>query len=134
MASINLCPNTIGQLAIGLMCNEPRPGSESYDGFAKEKEDLSASLRRKAHMMTDFFNSLQGVTCNFTEGAMYSFPTITCACCPPRCVPAASCPRAAMRQLAAPALRFVAALGCHLRGRYPACVFALHWRCVVECV
>ena len=100
MASINLCPNTIGQLAIGLMCNEPQPGSESYNGFAKEKEDLSASLRRKAHMMTDFFNSLQGVTCNFTEGAMYSFPTITCA----------RCPRAVLQQPAAPALHFAPVL------------------------
>lgn len=27
-------------------------------------------------MMTDAFNSLEGVTCNFTEGAMYSFPRL----------------------------------------------------------
>lgn len=27
-------------------------------------------------MVTDGFNSLQGVTCNFTEGAMYSFPQV----------------------------------------------------------
>ncbi len=26
--------------------------------------------------MTDGFNSLEGVTCNFTEGAMYSFPRL----------------------------------------------------------
>jgi glutamate--glyoxylate aminotransferase len=27
-------------------------------------------------MVTDGFNALEGVTCNFTEGAMYSFPQI----------------------------------------------------------
>lgn len=27
-------------------------------------------------MMTDAFNSMEGVTCNFTEGAMYSFPRL----------------------------------------------------------
>lgn len=79
VASINLCPNTMGQIAVGLMCNEPRPGAPSYDGFEEEKGQLSASLRRKAHMLTDFFNGLPGVSCNFTEGAMYSFPRITCA-------------------------------------------------------
>jgi glutamate--glyoxylate aminotransferase len=26
--------------------------------------------------MTDAFNSLDGVTCNFTEGAMYAFPRL----------------------------------------------------------
>ena len=26
--------------------------------------------------MTDAFNSLEGVTCTFTEGAMYSFPRL----------------------------------------------------------
>ena len=35
-------------------------------------------------MVTDFFNTLEGVTCTFTEGAMYSFPTIKCAP-PPYC-------------------------------------------------
>ena len=105
MASINLCPNTIGQLAIGLMCNEPQPGSESYDGFAKEKEDLSASLRRKAHMMTDFFNGLQGGTCNFTEGAMYSFPTITCARCPRAVLRSPLPPYHVLRQCCASHLR-----------------------------
>ena len=79
LASINLCPNTIGQIAVGLMTNEPQPGGESYEGFKGEKDALAATLRRKAHMMTDFFNSLEGVTCNFTEGAMYSFPNIKCA-------------------------------------------------------
>jgi hypothetical protein len=31
---------------------------------------------RRAHMVTDGFNKLDGVTCNFTEGAMYSFPQV----------------------------------------------------------
>jgi glutamate--glyoxylate aminotransferase len=81
IASINLCPNTVGQLAIGLMAQEPKPGSESYASFEAEKKTLLASLRRKAHMMTDFFNSLDGISCTFTEGAMYSFPSILCASC-----------------------------------------------------
>ena len=41
-----------------------------------QKAGIIASLRRRAHIMTDGFNSLEGVTCNFTEGAMYSFPQL----------------------------------------------------------
>jgi len=58
------------------MCNEPQPGSPSYEQFAAQKASLLTSLTSKAHAFTDFFNSLEGVTCNFTEGAMYSFPRI----------------------------------------------------------
>ena len=93
MASINLCPNTIGQIMIGLMTKEPKAGAESFASHEAEKAELLASLRRKAHMMTDFFNGLNGVSCNFTEGAMYSFPAITCvvtpscAPCEPICKP-----------------------------------------------
>lgn len=75
-ASINLCPNTTGQAAMSLMMNPPQPGDESYPLFAKEQAETLASLRRRAHMMTDGFNALEGVTCNFTEGAMYSFPRL----------------------------------------------------------
>lgn len=34
----------------------------------QEREAELASLRRRAHMVTDGFNSLEDVTCNFTEG------------------------------------------------------------------
>jgi glutamate--glyoxylate aminotransferase len=42
----------------------------------QEREKELASLRRRAHMVTDGFNELEDVTCNFTEGAMYSFPQV----------------------------------------------------------
>ena len=44
----------------------------------QERESELASLRRRAHMVTDGFNDLEDVTCNFTEGAMYSFPQVFC--------------------------------------------------------
>ena len=56
--------------------NPPKQGEESYDLWKKERDDIIASMTRRAHIMTDGFNSLEGVSCNFTEGAMYSFPQI----------------------------------------------------------
>lgn len=64
------------QVALSLMVNEPKPGDASYESHMEEKGAGLASLRRRAHIMTDGFNSLEGVSCNFTEGAMYSFPRI----------------------------------------------------------
>jgi len=75
-ASINLSPNTTGQLAMSLMANPPKPGDASYNEYKKEMDEGLASLTRRAHVMTDSFNSLEGVSCTFTEGAMYSFPRL----------------------------------------------------------
>ncbi|CAM9376964.1 unnamed protein product [Phaeothamnion confervicola] len=76
ICSINLSPNVPGQLALGLMCNPPQPGDFSYSSFIAEKQQLLASLMRRARMLTDAFNSLDGISCEETEGALYSFPQI----------------------------------------------------------
>ena len=77
VASINLSPNVVGQVAMSLMVNPPAHGTEARADLEADKAGILASLRRRAHTMTDAFNSLEGVTCNFTEGAMYSFPQLT---------------------------------------------------------
>lgn len=76
MASVNLCPNTIGQVSVALMCNPPKEGDPSYELYKQERGDTLASLRRRAHIMTEAFNLCEGVSCNVTEGAMYSFPQL----------------------------------------------------------
>ncbi|KAI7845708.1 hypothetical protein COHA_000822 [Chlorella ohadii] len=84
--SINLSPNTMGQVAMSLMVNTPQPGSESHAQWKREHDEGLASLRRRAHAMTDGFNALEGVSCTFTEGAMYSFPRLHL---PPKAIAAA---------------------------------------------
>jgi glutamate--glyoxylate aminotransferase len=86
IASINLSPNTPGQISLGLMVNPPKEGDASYKLFKHEKDSLLNSLKRRARLMTDAFNALEGVTCQETEGAMYSFPRITI---PPAAIAAA---------------------------------------------
>ncbi|CAI8587550.1 unnamed protein product [Vicia faba] len=76
VASISLSPNVPAQIFMGLMINPPKPGDISYDQFARESKGILESLRRRARIMTDGFNSCRNVVCNFTEGAMYSFPQI----------------------------------------------------------
>ena len=86
IASINLTPNNIGQVAMSCLVNPPKEGDASYAATVAQKAAELASLRRRAHAVTDGFNALEGVTCNFTEGAMYSFPRLTL---PPKAVAAA---------------------------------------------
>ncbi|RDJ58234.1 hypothetical protein AB723_19635, partial [Acinetobacter baumannii] len=76
VASISLSPNVPGQIFLGLMMNPPKPSDISYAQFISESKAILESLRRRAHIMTNGFNSCQNVVCNFTEGAMYSFPQI----------------------------------------------------------
>ena len=58
------------------MVNPPKKGDPSYEQHQAESEGIIASMRRRARMMTDGFNACEGVTCNYTEGAMYSFPRL----------------------------------------------------------
>ena len=64
------------QLGMALMVNPPKEGSESYAQYKEEESSVMDSLRRRAQIMTDGFNACEGVSCTFTEGAMYSFPRL----------------------------------------------------------
>ncbi|GER54815.1 alanine aminotransferase 2 [Striga asiatica] len=86
VASISLSPNVPAQILMGIMVNPPKPGDISYERYVRESKGILESLRRRAQLMTDGFNSCRNVVCNFTEGAMYSFPQIRL---PPRALEAA---------------------------------------------
>ncbi|CAI9282450.1 unnamed protein product [Lactuca saligna] len=62
-------------------------GDISYEQFLTDSKGILESLRKRAHMMTDEFNSCKTVVCNFIEGAMYSFPQIKL---PPKAIEAAT--------------------------------------------
>ncbi|XP_074294781.1 alanine aminotransferase 2-like [Silene latifolia] len=76
VASVNLCSNITGQILASLVMSPPKVGDESYESYCAEKEGILSSLARRAKTLEDAFNSLEGVTCNKTEGAMYLFPRI----------------------------------------------------------
>ncbi|KAH9626662.1 hypothetical protein KSS87_014577 [Heliosperma pusillum] len=76
VASVNLCSNITGQILASLVMSPPKVGDESYESYSAEKEGILSSLARRAKTLEDAFNSLEGVTCNKAEGAMYLFPRI----------------------------------------------------------
>jgi alanine transaminase len=76
IASVNLCSNIPGQILASLVMNPPKVGDESYESYYAERNGILSSLARRAKTLEDAFNSLEGVTCNKTEGAMYLFPRL----------------------------------------------------------
>eukprot|EP00164_Ancoracysta_twista_P003504 GFYU01004677.1.p1 GENE.GFYU01004677.1~~GFYU01004677.1.p1 ORF type:complete len:507 (+),score=147.76 GFYU01004677.1:70-1590(+) len=76
LASVSLCSNVVGQLMVSLMTNPPRKGDPSFELYEKERTGIIASLKTRAEKLSVFLNSLDGVTCNDAQGAMYAFPQI----------------------------------------------------------
>ncbi|KAK2652691.1 hypothetical protein Ddye_012547 [Dipteronia dyeriana] len=76
VASVNLCSNITGQILASLVMSPPKVGDESYDCYCAERDGILSSLARRAKTLEDALNSLEGVTCNKAEGAMYLFPRV----------------------------------------------------------
>ena len=51
-------------------------GEPSYELYAKERAGLLDSLKKRARWLEDALNSMEGVTCNAAEGALYAMPRI----------------------------------------------------------
>jgi len=76
LVSCRLCPPSIGQAAVDVVVNPPIEGEPSYEQFQLEKKQVLDSLALKAKLTADMFNSIEGMSCNTVQGAMYSFPKI----------------------------------------------------------
>jgi len=75
MASVNLCSNVDGQVTVGVMCNPPIPGEESYELFNQERTEILESLRRRATIVGKALSG-EGLECVVPEGALYAFPRV----------------------------------------------------------
>jgi len=76
LASINLSPTVPSQVILGIITNPPKPGDPSYQRFTAEREEILASMARRARMIVDTFNSMEGVSSQEVDGAMYCFPKL----------------------------------------------------------
>jgi alanine transaminase len=51
------------------MVNPPKPGEPSYELYEKEKTAIYESLKRRAALIGQALNTMEGVSCNTPEGA-----------------------------------------------------------------
>jgi alanine transaminase len=86
MLSARLCSSVLGQIALDCIVKPPQAGDPSYALHEQEKGDVLKSLKERAILVADTFNSIQGMKSNEVAGAMYAFPQITL---PPKAVDAA---------------------------------------------
>ncbi|XP_032388464.1 alanine aminotransferase 2-like isoform X2 [Etheostoma spectabile] len=77
LVSVRLCPPVPGQALMDLVVNPPQPGEPSHDTFIKERTATLSALAEKAKLTEQVLNTIQGISCNPVQGAMYSFPRIT---------------------------------------------------------
>lgn len=75
MASIQLCPNTVGQVILDIMCKPPE-SSECKNLWNKERDTELANLKEKSQRLLKTINSLPGLDAQPADGAMYLFPSI----------------------------------------------------------
>ena len=66
--------------------NPPQEGDPSYALYAQERDAILDSLKRRAILVEEAMNKMEGVTCNSVEGSMYAFPRINL---PPAAISAA---------------------------------------------
>lgn len=86
LASVSLCSNVPGQLAVSCMVRPPAPGDASHAAYEAERDAILGSLRRRAVALVAALNAMEGVSCQPAAGALYAFPRVTL---PPRACEAA---------------------------------------------
>lgn len=79
MKAIELCSNTIGQIACTLMVDPPRRGKESEETmnlFEQEYNNIFDGMKERAFILSNKLNEMDNITCNSVQGSMYAFPRI----------------------------------------------------------
>jgi aspartate/methionine/tyrosine aminotransferase len=76
LASSGLCSGLNGQIMTSLMVKGPDKNGESYQQFQEEEHSIFESLKRRAKAVVDGLNSIDGIRCKPSEGAMYAFPSV----------------------------------------------------------
>lgn len=70
------CANTIGQVMTSLMAKPPRVEEASFATFTREKRIVSSAYEKRAELIVDGLNNINGIKCPPIQGAIYVFPSI----------------------------------------------------------
>jgi alanine transaminase len=59
------------------MVAPPRPGDESFDLYCRERDAILGTLKRKARLLEEGINGIDGLSVDIPQGAMYAFVRLT---------------------------------------------------------
>ncbi len=63
-----LCSTAWGQAVMAAIINPPKEGEPSYELYKKERAAVFNRLKEKADLVSQLFNSVEGVRCNTVMG------------------------------------------------------------------
>merc|ERR1719187_2349345 len=75
--SAKLCPTVLGQACMDVVVNPPSEGESSHQSWSAEVSATLASYADRARLVADTLNSIESISCNTVQGAMYAFPSIS---------------------------------------------------------
>jgi aspartate/methionine/tyrosine aminotransferase len=76
LQSVSLCSNLTGQVAVYCMVCPPESGSPSHALYVSERDTILNELKKRAIILAEALNNIDGIECNTVAGAMYAFPKI----------------------------------------------------------
>lgn len=68
LISASLCSAAWGQAVVEAIINPPKEGEPSYELYKKERLEIVNRLKQKADLVSQLFNSIEGVKCNPVMG------------------------------------------------------------------
>ena len=77
LQSVSICANLAGQVATYAMVHPPQPGDPSFELYNREKTGILDEMKKRAILLAEGLNKIEGISCNAIAGAMYAFPRIT---------------------------------------------------------
>ncbi|XP_058610834.1 alanine aminotransferase 2-like isoform X2 [Onychostoma macrolepis] len=73
----DLCPPVIGQIALDVMADPPRPGEPSYSLYTQEVASRLMTLKCNVSRAVEFINDLPGFSCRSVQSGIFIYPHLT---------------------------------------------------------
>ena len=68
------------QTCLDLVVHPPEPQDPSYPTWISEVQNTLNSFAKRADMVANILNGIEGMRCNVVQGAMYAFPRVSLTC------------------------------------------------------
>ncbi|XP_050979132.1 alanine aminotransferase 2-like isoform X3 [Labeo rohita] len=81
--STRKCPPVVGQIALDLMADPPKPGDPSFPTFSEEVQSINNTIRKNTGRIQEVFAELPGISCHPLKAGLFVFP---CLHFPPKAI------------------------------------------------
>ncbi|KAF4116976.1 alanine aminotransferase 2 isoform X1 [Onychostoma macrolepis] len=83
LLSTRSCPPVVGQIALDLMADPPKPGDTSFPTFSEEVQSIKNTIGKNTVRILEVFAELPGISCQPLKAGYFVFP---CLHFPPKAI------------------------------------------------